>query len=273
MNCLFKNQIVLLTDSPDSYLDIFDVFYQMFRKYWADCPFPFYLTVENSNNHYDGINVIKCGKGMNQIQRLVHALKSINAEYIILFDEDIIFSKHINNRDIERIPKVMEDFNLVYYRLAPFPKQRKISLNGYNYLSYIDTKKKYGKSLMFQIIKKDYLMNLFQEGKCTGWDIENNWVKESLLSKEKKFIDFVIDSRDLFGMIHGVSKGKWIRSSVKRLKRSGCIVDLSKRPQQSIKESIKNNIGSLVVRFFSNRFIHKIKKILIKIGFVFSIDN
>ena len=268
-----SKKICLLTDSPDSYLDIFNVFYTLFKRNWPDCPYEFYLTVEESNVSYDGINIVKCGVGKNQIERLLFAIKNISADFVVLFDEDIFFSKKIHNKDIQIIPDIMSENGFVYWRLAPFPKQRIIPVKNHSYLSYVDAKKRYGKSLMFQVFEKKYLIELFDKEKQTGWDIENNWVIESLKTKEKYFSNFVIDTRDLFGMIHGISKGKWIRSSLRKLKKNHLVVNLKIRPKLPLLLSIVANIKNIVVSIVPNRFVGKMKLFLKKIGFKFAIKN
>lgn len=99
-----NNTCSLLIDSCDIYSYMWDVFFELLKKYWGTCPYKIYLNTETKKYKYDGfdITVINSGNQRTWSERLKYALGKIDSDYVLMM-EGIICWKIMSMRRLFKI--------------------------------------------------------------------------------------------------------------------------------------------------------------------------
>lgn len=261
-----RNRLSIYVSSPDSYSDVFSVFYRAFFRYWKDCPYDFYLTT--NTQAYEDIKCIQNNKpGDTWVERTLAAMPKIDSKYLLLMCDDIIISDTIDNDNIERILDYMERHNIKYCRLKPLGFGDFIE--ELPLLRKVNKETPYAINLQVGIFKKDYFEELLGDGSLSAWDIENKVNYEASKADDEYFEDVVSVSSDIIPFIHGVYKGKWIKSSVSLLKRRGLWNENPERELTSLMTTLKIQIIEVFQRKMSSKARKKVKKVLAAMGWKF----
>lgn len=261
-----SKQASFLIDCPDSYLDILAVFFIFLEKNFEDKDYTFFITTESKEipvpKGFD-IRFVKCGFGYNSLERASICLKQISVPFIIVVDCDCFFSKKIDCDLLDKLLDIIVQKKLSYVRLwqTKNKEQRKYQAD-YPNLYYCNYKARYSKSLMANIWKKESFQTDVINLNMDGWSIEDKWLKDSFFG-EKGYCDkYCYYDLDIFNILHGIYKGKWIRGAYRKIIRFD--IDpkmLSFRNRVSKKESIKIFLSNFTYKHFSSRTILKMKKI------------
>ena len=213
-------KIVILGIFFSGYNDVWVDFINLFKMYWKDCPYDFYIVADtNSCGNFMGMNVIDAGQNAEYSKKIQTAMQLINADYYLILLEDFFFSKKINNEHINSIVDYIENNNLSYY-VMPMKefkgnyKGRRIS----KYLRKISPNAEYTLSCQPAFWKRDFIE------KCLGKANYNAWVFEGIYCKSKYahtkvFLDKCIaDISNPLGILHGIQQGKLIPETIRKLK-------------------------------------------------------
>jgi hypothetical protein len=225
-----NDDLAILVSSPDSYNEVFRIFLKLFNKYWANCEYE--LILANNVLNYDDskVTVINCGEdAMSWCQRTVHAVQKINKKYFIVITEDSLISEYIDSNEISNIIKIMDLYSLQYYKLYPKPNANGRLFHGLPHVHEILKKQPYGRNLNTAIWERSYLLKCLGDGTETGWQIEEKWLREAYHAEKGSFDNCVADDRNVLHTIHGVAKGKWLPTALKRLKTIGYEVEVGTR--------------------------------------------
>ena len=205
-----EKNIAILVNSFDGYNDLWNIFWDIFDKYWSDCPFPKYLISNELKFERDGIINIKTGKEINWFDRTIKAMELVNEEYFIFFLEDYFLSKTVNSKDISDIVKKMKARDIFFYRLS---LRNGLPLNQ----SFIKLPHgtEYAITLQLGIWKKEAFTKIIHELHNSGcnspWEFEtylkNNYTYCPVQEGNLQGIRF--DTKDLFGYKNAVLRGKW----------------------------------------------------------------
>lgn len=103
------------------YSDCWGPFMALFRKFWADCPYPVYMVTDYKNDPWDGDDVIVVGNDLGWCKNLVYGLNKIPADYIILLQEDFFLNAPTDQTFVEKALGIMEKDNAACFRLYPCP--------------------------------------------------------------------------------------------------------------------------------------------------------
>ncbi|MCD8013661.1 MAG: hypothetical protein LUG99_10875 [Lachnospiraceae bacterium] len=263
-----KNRLAIYVSSPNSYQDIFKVYYECLKKFFSDCPYEVILTT--NSQEYEGITVIN-----NYISddswtdRTIPVLKTLNVEYILLMNDDTFFAKKVDVESIEAVLDEMDKNKIDFCNLSlKFPGK---SVKESKYLKYIHQRQAYGILLQMGIFRRDFLIKLLGNGEKSIYDIEKELLFEALNAPNKYFDNIVSCKYDLIPSIHGVKSGKWIRYSYNKLKRLGIKID-SKRNKLSFREELNYHIRRGIGTYINPKLRLKIKMLLKRVGFKFNSD-
>ncbi len=107
----YSEEISVLVSSCDKYEDAWMPFFHFFKKHWKDCPYKIYLNTE-SKSYKDGELSVQSIPSRGGVQtwskRLKNALKQIDTEYIIFLLEDFFFLGDVDQAEINKCIKYME---------------------------------------------------------------------------------------------------------------------------------------------------------------------
>ena len=253
----------ILIDCPDSYSDILDIFLKYLNKNWSDCPAKIFITtnfykIDNLKN----IQFVKCGEGLNSIQRSAVALKEIKDEYILILDCDCFISKKVDNNEIDSIIKFAKDYGIKYVRVWKTKNKEQIkypsSCDGFY---FCNKKARYSKSLMANIWKKTEYEDVVVGTGLDGWKIESKWLDDTKTDSPGFSPTYCYYANDPLHILHSVYKGKWIRKAYRIIKKHFALTEQAKnRGTMSIKQTIKVNVSCFFKNHFSSKTINRIKK-------------
>ncbi len=237
-----RNDMAVLVLSCDKFADAWEPFFNMFFKYWADCPYTIYLCSETKDFNHPRVKTIKPGKEVGWSARLEWALKNVKEDYLIFLLEDYIFLKPISNERIEHHFKVLRETNSNYLRLFPCPGPDE-PLDGYPGIGVIKPGSAYRNCTQAAMWKKDAMLAIVDPTESV-WDFELIGVKRAE-KLDGMFLCVEVDEKGdpleegdypITYYCTAINRGKWRREAVKIIRNHGFKVDLKARPQESLKE-------------------------------------
>lgn len=256
-----RKDICIYVSSPYSYKDIFDVYYQSYKKFASSIPL---VLSTNYDAKYDGIRIISSGDiNDSWVSRSIDALKQIDAKYILLSCDDMFLVGDLYDNEIHHIVDVMDKYDIKFCRLKP--RKKGVTVEGEDYLIYEYQTIPYAKNLQIGIFDRKYLIDVLGDGKLSAWDIEAKWLKESHFAENKPFEDVICVSRPILQVVHAVDKGKLYPSAVKAIKKIGIHIE-SDREIMSFKQEVRNNIQSKLGLLLPQKVRHGLKVLLAKLG-------
>lgn len=255
----------ILVDCPDSYFDLLQVFLTYLSINWPSSLDKLYVTTNNNDiSSYKTVRFVKCGYNLNSIQRSKMALEIIKTKFVIIMDCDCFVSKIVDDNEINDLIEYMSEKEIGYVKLWKSKnKEQKKCKTDFAKLYYCNPNARYSKSLMANIwTKKAYFDNVVNLN-VDGWSVEKMWLDDSANQHSNYDSLFCYYDNDPLHILHGVSKGKWIRGSLKKVIKSGIILKKNIcREKCSITETIKQNISIFCNNNFSSKTIRNLKKVV-----------
>lgn len=254
-------QLAVYVSSFDGYSDLWDTFFDIFEKYWPDCPYKKYLTANELSYQRNDVEVLHAGPEKDWFTRTKKTLEMISEKYIIFFDEDYYISKKIDCHEINSIVAFMEKNDIYYYRLS-LPSFR---VSKKHKCIKVRESMNYPISMQLAIWNRKKLLDILKKiDGSSPWEFEY-YFNTCFDWDSNKYIEGVrYDTRDLFGYKNGVLRGKWIPATVRYYKKQGIIIDTSKRGLLPLSIIIKWYVASFFSSKLNKRSRSAIKKILKK---------
>lgn len=261
-------QLAILIDSYDGMSDVWKYFFQIFDRFWPDCPYRRYLITNNLDFKSVGdIRVIKTGEDKNWFTMTYKGLSEVNAKYVFFMIEDDFISKKADEHALLEIINYMDKNDIFFYRFTcplNFPKDQ-------GFLS-VPGDVIYPISVQPAIWRKDKLLGfiseLQKEGCVSPWDFERYFIKKYEGNDKNDIIPGIrYDSRRLFGFRNGIIQGKWDPRIVKMYRKLGINIDTTQRGVMPFKKVALDQIKrSKLLRSLSFKKQLKLKEFLRKLG-------
>lgn len=265
------NNLAILIDCPDVYLDILSIFFKYFSINWSNCNYPVFITTNNKTIEApSGVSFIKCGDGLDSIQRSKIALEKIESKYVLIMDCDCFISDTVDNNEIDSLINYMIENDAKYIRLwKTINKEHTLYKTNFKNLYYCNKKTRYSKSLMTNIWDKNEYLKCVVETGLDGWSIESKWLSDTKNSEPGFLPDYLYYANDPLHILHAVSKGKWVRKAYNIILKDGLLnKDSNSRGRLSTKQTIKSNLSGFFTNHFSSNTIRKMKRLFGKKRFV-----
>ena len=255
----------VVVNGYDGYSDAWSPFYQLFTKYWENCPYPKYFISGDNVFPFLSFKSITTSKEFNACTRLKTALNRIKSKYILLFQEDYFLVKNVNNENIEIILDYMEKNKIDCMRLHPSPKPKgkeEIISQGLKCVK-ITNGTEYCINLQLSIWRKDYFLELIKP-LSTVWDIEylgsKNCHKDSrLFSLSMDTWSSVIVDISTEGAIQG---GYWTRLAYAYMKKNNIVFSENKIKQEKLivyfRKWVKRKILWAPIKLLKHTFVYAI---------------
>lgn len=177
-----EQKLVMLVLSCDGYSDLWDDFFNLRDKYWADCPYKWYVVTESKDYQRDGVEVIKCGKEFNWAGRFRKAVQSVDAKYFGIYLEDYFITKKVDNSIVADLIDVMDHYRVtflntsdVFFNTIGMKEKRYFK----EHLIIIPNDRIYGISTESAIWEKEYLLKKIGENDYSAWQFEIDRVNEA----------------------------------------------------------------------------------------------
>lgn len=231
---------VIFVSSSDNYSDIWDVFFDMFRKYWPEYKGKIYLQTQEKTYSHEGLNIICTHVGRRKYfgETLRAGLDSFPEDNILLFMIDYMIMDKVNNNCMCN-----------YYRYFKSEDLDSLCLVSQRFTNAIPAHN--GQFLRANPPKKN-LCNLFKSDRILfGYQLafwkkrvlkemalphENPWMSEWYGSARAEIMRLQIEclkagenppvKYDARGCLH---QGTWLNNAVQFMKSQNYSFDFSKR--------------------------------------------
>lgn len=244
-----KPKIALLVVSCDKYSDVWPLFFDTFKKYWPDCPFEIYLGSNFLESNASNVKTIKVGEDLSYSENLLEMLKEIDAEYILMWVDDLMLSSKVKSRELQNIITAGIQRNVDFLKLLPNYPMSYENEDGSN-IGILPNGIKYQFSIGISLIKKSFLQLMLAERR-------NAWELEYEISKKIKYMHYklyALTDRKLhslpFQFINVLGRGKVIRSAINFLKINNNTNLIKNRGLQSLSDYAYYRLYLLRLWFF-----------------------
>lgn len=258
-----NGKLAVLVISCDNYRDVWRPFFDLFTRFWPDCPYRLYLGTNREDFDYTDVTVLKSGADISWADNVRNYLEQIEEDYVIPILEDFFISRLVQTEAIEKAFELVLRDGIDWFGLIlPMKGNR---YRGEQDVYFVDSHDEYCVSTSIAIWKKDVFVSLLKLG-SSAWDFE---IRNSREVNESGVFPglFVTAGQDYFLCLNGIWRGKWVRSSVKFCRRLGIAVDTTRRPFMSISDVIWEFSKINGRRFMPPVLLRLTKRTMIKIGY------
>lgn len=224
--------IAIIISTFDGAKDLWSPLEDNYKKFWADCSFPIYLTTNFESPVFDFFLPLSIGQEESWSDNLIKSLMKIEQEYVLLTFDDLFLVDKVDNQRIKALMNVAveRDYNyLQFYRSISRGK----SIGGGLFRKAKNAK--YKNSTIWSFWKKEVLISLLQKD-------ENAWEFEVKGNARSADIDgFYSTKSNIIPFVNAVIKGFWNPVAKNKIKNLGIELSAS-RKSLSFFESIKYQI-------------------------------
>ena len=237
-----KDKVSILISSCDKFKDVWPIFSFYFDKNWSDCELDKYFLSNNVNSDIEGFDSITVGNDISWSSNLSIALKQIYTDYVLIMLDDVFIDQKVDNNNFNIIVNDFIECNGNYLKFLAQPKSRLKSSSQYFYV--LPPKTLYRSTAVFALWKKSTLLDLLEEN-------ENPWEFEDKASiRSDKYDEFFVVKKNFFKYIHGVVRGKFVKSSYNKI--------ISEHPEISSLLIRQVNPWTYEIKLYFVRLRHKL---------------
>ncbi len=186
------------------------------------------------------------------------------SDYYICLLGDAFICEKVNVEKLNYFFEEVLNERMSYCNLIP-----KSKINRKRIYQIIKANRRYSVSFIAFLASYNFIISEF--GGITDYDFENKYLLKGLNSKEKFLENMYIVTNNIFNIYHGISNGKWIRKTYRKLKSNGINIDrriVFQNPLDIFREFLFRVSNIL----FPLKFRYVIKKLLRHLGFKFKSD-
>jgi hypothetical protein len=227
--------LAIVVLSCDGYSDLWGPFFELFFRYWPQCPYPVYLTA-NRKTHQDArVTTVLSGDDTDWSSSVRRSVAQVPEERVLFFYDDGLLTGDVDDQEIARYLSwfVSNGANYLRMRRALLRPNRRVGPN----IGVIDRGSMWRTSLFGSIWNKDLILCLLKDGE-SAWAFELEGVRRA-----DAYDGFYGTYREVFSFIHGVERGKWFPWVPWYLARKGVSIDLKARQTLSLPDVARYVIG------------------------------
>lgn len=261
-----KLSIVLA--EPDSYKDVVELYVSCLKQNWKDCPFPIYWVNQSEKLEGENVHVLNVGGDPKFFcGRLLAAINSAKTKYILFSAADMILTKPVKTKEINEILNYLETVGGKYCLLKKVIKIHMKADHEYPHFYHMNADRPYNVGLSFGIFEADYLRKLIKDPCWICWQFEQYCLQLSRQGKNDRSYYY---DKNIGDVVHLISKGKFIPSAKRKIKRCGIDISSLHRETLSWFESIIESGKRLITKICPIKLREPLKRIISKTGFKFS---
>lgn len=212
-----EDRTAVLVMSCRRYEQCWMPFFTLFRRYWPDCPYRVYLGTDKGS--YPGVETIEVGQDLQWASNILHILDRIDADRIILFQEDFLLNAPVDTPTVRKLVRHSFDYGIGSTRLYwhPAPTGR---WPYTDFLGLIGPFEDYRFTFQLSIWDKALYSSLMEEG-------ENPWTTEYVAARRsvlcgKPFVGLCSSDRPPIPyFLYAVDKGEWQDAALDFLRAEG----------------------------------------------------
>ena len=201
--------IAVLVVSCDKYRDLWGPFFDLFRKFWPDCPFPTYLVCNHGGDLPDGVTAICVGDDASWSSNLRASLGSVAEDHVLVLVDDLFLVETVDTESVLAACREFLELGGNCLKLNPtVPGDRPAGRT----LRECSPGGAYRASTVLTVWRKEVLRDLLVEGE-TAWEFEIEGTKRS-----DRYGGFYATRADCFRNVNGVIKGEWSRTALEKVR-------------------------------------------------------
>jgi hypothetical protein len=250
--------MAVLIVSCDNYSDLWPTFFELFRRFWPDCPYPVYLLSNRKQCPEPGVSTIAVGDDISWSDNLKTALEQIPEKYVLMWIDDLLLLKPVDNIRLAQVCLSFKELEGNYLRLNPTIKADAPCNELFGTVSPGTI---YRASTVLSLWRKTVLDDLLKAGE-SAWDFEIHGTVRS-----DSYARFFAAHEDLFVVENGVIKGKWRNKAYKAISALCPDLDLSHRSRMNLREEMTLSmklLRSRVLNLFPPRYRRIIKEFVLR---------
>lgn len=231
MNNNINDNVAILVCSCDKYSDIWKPMFEMFFKFWPDCPFKIYLMANHKEYGDRRVTTLCIGDDVGWSVGFKKALESISEDYVYIIMEDYILKEKVDSSEFYKLVEYMIGEQADYIRTYPSLYSNEPFYGKLANINIGQVKKDdpYRISLQAGLWKRQYVLSIIDD-KDSAWEFEHMGSKRS--RKDNSKILCVLDKNHIIFNYYctGVIQGYWIKEAVELCQQNGVYIDTSVRP-------------------------------------------
>ncbi len=258
-----QGECAIFISSCDAYSDAWEPFFELFFRYWSDCPFPVYI-ISNGKVYPDSrVTTIDIDPDQGWASNMLHVLAMHPYPYMLYLQEDYFIKRRIDTERILDLLALLKREQAACLQLYPAPGPD-MPYKRYRKVGMISQDKPWRVSLQARLWNTVVFRQLLAKGE-RGVDMEHKGSIRSAQLKEpflsvKRGIFFPYDkSAALDYFSTGIIKHRWHAAIPGFFKKQGIVTDLSQREIEPLSEGFRHAVKSfpLIAPLF--RLIFKIE--------------
>lgn len=238
-----SRKIGILVCSCDKYADVWNPMFEMFFKFWKDCPFNVYLMTNQMKFEDDRVISICTGDDISWSIGFRKALETIKEEKVFIIMEDYILREKVNTEVFYKLYEYMNREKAVCVRTFPSLYCNEPYYGRFENIKIGRVKKgdPYRISLQAGLWNREYVMSIIDD-KDSAWEFEHKGSKRSKSDNDK--ILCTLDKENIIFNYYctGVIQGYWIQEAVDLCRENNVYIDTKKRkiePEEVRKKRIR----------------------------------
>ncbi len=221
----------IIVASTGSYSDAWAPFHALFKKFWADCPYPLTLVTDHEPIPWPGERKIVLGVDRGWCKNLLEALKQIPEDFVLLLQEDFFLNYPTNTPQIQQaLVTLKADPKVGAFRVYPCPGPDQPVGEDYG---IINPGAAYRVSCQATIWRKAELASILERFNTPReFEIDGTRFASSKRAHMKYFAWMEPDPNKwpLQYYCTAIGRGEWDPNALEFCAKVGVPVDTSKRP-------------------------------------------
>lgn len=245
MNSILRppaQSVAVLVVSCDKYADLWQPFFDLFFRYWGDCPFLVYLLSNTATVDIVGVRGLPVGPDASWSDGLLRALAQIEEDYVFLFLEDLLLTAPVDTAAVETVLGWFISSQGNYIRLNGFPPPDVALTDN---VGMVARGTIYRTATVLSVWRRQMLAELLRPGE-SAWDFET---AGSVRSEAHE--GFYSTRRNYIPALNAIIKGKWQRTALRKTKSLCLGFEVGARPILNRREQ-----AVLWLRIRGNRLLY-----------------
>jgi len=224
------NRVQVLVCSCDKYRDVWPAFFQLFFKYWRDCPYGVNLIANDESYCDERVTTLHIDRRLDWSSAFLESLSLLTAPYVLVLMEDYLLERAVDSQGLSRLAEYMDERRVECIHVYPENKSEgdPISVQKYT-LKEVPEGFPYRVNLQAALWRRDYLISLVRAGE-SAWDFEVAGTGRSETT-QATFLTVTCspEAAPFSYYCTGVVRGKWMPGAVALCRKEGIALDLTKR--------------------------------------------
>lgn len=241
----------VLVMSCDAYSDLWLPFFNLFWRYWSDCPWPVYLGTNYRLFADERVTSLR-SEHTGWTQCLRFCLNQIDSDFVLLLLEDYFLDRPVSTPLVSEKLITLADLRGAQLRLFPLPGPNR-KLSSHPSLGLIHRNAEYRVSTQAAFWKRTHLLDLLMDGE-SPWDFEWNATNRSRRLNAAHYGTY----KPLIHYRHVIERGEWFRAAVRYFENQQIGCDFTARPIMSRSRALKRFLTT-TIRYWKLRITGRLR--------------